>query len=233
MTGKASQSLKIKFKRSSKKVWDLSERPSNNQLLELYALFKQATDGDCQGRASGGIRERAKWKAWNAISGMSESEAMEEYKSLTGRIKFRIFTALSMPAAWFSGLRLDVLNGDKCVTSLPGGWRSQNPFKTMYWAVQGMGAELATGAAPFAISRSMDEKLRMFVISTEAKFVKRAKGRITFICADVSKAREAIEESLETGEAVDVDLISVGKDSSGDVVSEWVFKWNLLAVKRK
>ena len=53
MTGKASQSLKIKFKRSSKKVWDLSERPSNNQLLELYALFKQATDGDCQGRASG------------------------------------------------------------------------------------------------------------------------------------------------------------------------------------
>ena len=45
MTGKASQSLKIKFKRSSKKVWDLSERPSNNQLLELYALFKQATDG--------------------------------------------------------------------------------------------------------------------------------------------------------------------------------------------
>ena len=96
-----------------------------------------------------------------------------------------------------------------------------------------MGAELATGAAPFAISRSMDEKLRMFVISTEAKFVKRAKGRITFICADVSKAREAIEESLETGEAVDVDLISVGKDSSGDVVSEWVFKWNLLAVKRK
>ena len=57
--------------------------------------------------------------------------------------------------------------------------------------------------------------------------------RITFICADVSKAREAIEERLETGEAVDVDLISVGKDSSGDVVSEWCFKWNLLAVKRK
>ena len=49
----------------------------------------------------------------------------------------------------------------------------------------------------------------------------------------MSKAREAIEESLETGEAVDVDLISVGKDSSGDVVSEWVFKWNLLAINRK
>ena len=45
MSGKASQALRIKFKRSSKKAWDLPERPSNSQLLELYALFKQATEG--------------------------------------------------------------------------------------------------------------------------------------------------------------------------------------------
>ena len=164
---------------------------------------------------------------------IDDTKLISQYKSLTGRMKFRAFTALSMPAAWLSGLRMDVLNSEECVTSLPGGWRSQNPFKTMYWAVQGMGAELATGAAPFAISRSMDEKLRMFLISTEAKFVKRAKGRITFICSDVLKAREAIEESLKKGEAVDVDLISIGKDSAGDVVSEWVFKWNLLVDNRK
>jgi len=79
MDRKAGQALKIKFKRASKKVWDLSKRPSNNQLLELYALFKQASEGDCQDRLRGGMKERAKWKAWNAISGMSESEAMERY----------------------------------------------------------------------------------------------------------------------------------------------------------
>ena len=83
-------------------------------------------------------------------------------------------------------------------------------------------------ATPFAISRSMDERLRMFVVGTEAKFVKRAKGRITFTCNDIAKAREAIEESLSTGEAVEIDLNSQGKDSTGDIVSEWVFKWNLL-----
>ena len=86
MSGRAGQVLKIKFKRASKKVWDLSEKPSNNQLLELYALFKQATEGDCQGRASGGMKERAKWKAWNAISGMSESEAMERYCSIVEQL---------------------------------------------------------------------------------------------------------------------------------------------------
>ena len=96
-----------------------------------------------------------------------------------------------------------------------------------------MGAELTTGAAPFAISRSMSERLRMFVVGTEAKFVKRARGRITFTCNDISKARDAIEESLRTGEAIEVDLISHGKDSTGDIVSEWVFKWNLLVMDRE
>ena len=159
---------------------------------------------------------------------INEIKLDKEYKSLRGRMKFRIFTALSMPAAWFSGLRMDKIDHETCTTSLPGGWRSQNPFKTMYWAVQGMGAELATGAAPFAISRSMDERLRMFVVGTEAKFVKRAKGRITFTCNDIAKAREAIEESLSTREAVEIDLNSQGNDSTGDIVSEWVFKRNLL-----
>ena len=58
--------------------------------------------------------------------------------------------------------------------------------------------------------------------------MKRAKGRITFTCNDVAKARVAIEESLNTGEAVEIDLTSQGKDSEGEIVSEWVFKWNLL-----
>jgi hypothetical protein len=147
-------------------------------------------------------------------------------------MKFRAFAAMSMPTAWFAGLRMDKLDNESCVTSLPGGWRTQNPFKTMYWAVQGMGAELATGAAPFAMSRSMPEKLRMFVVGTEAKFVKRAKGRITFTCNDVNAAREAIEESMKSGEPVECDFVSIGTDSSGDIVSEWIFKWNFLVIDR-
>ena len=89
-----------------------------------------------------------------------------------------------------------------------------------------MGAELATGAAPFAISRSMPEKLRMFVVGVESTFTKRAKGRVTFTCEDVGSARKAIELGIATGEAVDCDLKSVGRDASGDTVSEWIFKWN-------
>ncbi|MBC94852.1 MAG: thioesterase [Euryarchaeota archaeon] len=163
---------------------------------------------------------------------IDDTKLNSEFRGLKSRMKFRTFTAMSMPTAWFAGLRMDTLNHESCVTSLPGGWRTQNPFKTMYWAVQGMGAELATGAAPFAMSRSMPEKLRMFVVGTEAKFIKRAKGRITFTCNDVAAARQAIEESMDTGEAVERDFVSIGKDSSGEVVSEWVFKWNFLVMGR-
>ena len=159
---------------------------------------------------------------------IDDTKLSSEYASLKGRMRFRFFTLMSMPAAWFAGLRMDRIDNTACVTSIPGGWRSQNPFKTMYWAVQGMGAELSTGAAPFAISRSMSEKLRMFVVGTEAKFVKRAKGRITFACNDVSKARDAIEESMASGKPVETDFVSIGKDSSGEIVSEWIFKWNFL-----
>ncbi|MBS65311.1 MAG: thioesterase [Euryarchaeota archaeon] len=161
---------------------------------------------------------------------IDEGKLKSEFKSLLGPVKFRLFSLVSMPAARFAGLRMDHLDESSCVTSIPGGWRSQNPFKTMYWAVQGMGAELATGAAPFAMSRAMPEKLRMFVVGTEANFTKRAKGRISFTCEDVSAARKAIELSASTGESVECDMRTIGTDSSGDIVSEWVFKWNFLVM---
>ncbi len=79
MLQKVNQSLRIKFQRASKKVQKLSSKPSNEFLLKLYALYKQANEGDCVDKASGGIRDRAKWKAWNSILGTSEFDAMTKY----------------------------------------------------------------------------------------------------------------------------------------------------------
>ena len=73
------RSLRMRFKRASKKAWNLTSRPSNSQLLEMYALYKQATEGDCIGKAKGGLKERAKWKAWRQVSGTSQSDAMRRY----------------------------------------------------------------------------------------------------------------------------------------------------------
>ena len=61
---------------------------SNEVLLELYGLFKQATQGDVSGERPGGFdfRGAAKFDAWNARKGMSTEEAMEAYAELVTRL---------------------------------------------------------------------------------------------------------------------------------------------------
>ena len=77
--GKAGRSLKMRFERASKKAWELPTRPSNEKLLEMYALYKQATEGDCEGKPRGGLRDRAQHKAWTGGAGTTEAAAMERY----------------------------------------------------------------------------------------------------------------------------------------------------------
>jgi acyl-CoA-binding protein len=67
----------------------LSERPSNDTLLQLYSLFKQATEGDVNGEAPGQFDfvGRAKYEAWSGIKGKSREAAMKEYVQLVNKLK--------------------------------------------------------------------------------------------------------------------------------------------------
>jgi len=60
------------------------ERPSNENLLKLYGLFKQATEGDVKGDRPGGFdfKAIAKYDSWSSLRGMSKEEAMQTYIDL-------------------------------------------------------------------------------------------------------------------------------------------------------
>jgi acyl-CoA-binding protein len=62
----------------------LSERPDNNTLLKIYALYKQATSGDNAEKKPGfgDMVGRAKWDAWNGVKGTSRDDAMQQYVDL-------------------------------------------------------------------------------------------------------------------------------------------------------
>jgi diazepam-binding inhibitor (GABA receptor modulating acyl-CoA-binding protein) len=62
----------------------LSERPDNTTLLQLYALYKQATAGDVTEKKPGfgDMIGRAKWDAWNALKGTAKDAAMQQYVDL-------------------------------------------------------------------------------------------------------------------------------------------------------
>lgn len=66
----------------------LIERPSNDDLLKLYSLFKQATEGDVTGERPGGFdfKGAAKFNAWEAIKGLTSDEAMTQYIELVNRL---------------------------------------------------------------------------------------------------------------------------------------------------
>lgn len=67
----------------------LTKRPSNEELLDLYALYKQSTDGDVSGDRPGGFdfKAIAKFDAWTEKKGLSKEQAMQKYVELVAKLK--------------------------------------------------------------------------------------------------------------------------------------------------
>lgn len=67
----------------------LPEKPDNATLLKIYSLYKQATEGDVQGKRPGftDMVGRAKYDAWSAVQGKSADDAMTEYVDLIESLK--------------------------------------------------------------------------------------------------------------------------------------------------
>jgi len=76
--------LKTKFETALADSKNLSERPDNNTLLKIYALYKQASVGDNEDKKPGfsDMVGRAKWEAWNSLKSTSSTDAMQQYIDL-------------------------------------------------------------------------------------------------------------------------------------------------------
>ena len=77
-----------KFEDAQKRVKQLKESPSNEDLLQLYALYKQATVGDVSGSRPGmmDFKGRAKFDAWTTQKGSTQQKAMDAYVALVDRL---------------------------------------------------------------------------------------------------------------------------------------------------
>lgn len=137
------------------------------------------------------------------------------------------FNLFNLPAAYFTGVRCSYIDDTKCETSVKFGWRNKNPFKSMFWAVQGMAAELATGALVMGKIRDSGKSISMLVANNKATFTKKATGRITFTCEQGQAIDEAIMNAIESGEGQTVWLLSKGSNQEGSIVSEFSFEWTL------
>ena len=141
--------------------------------------------------------------------------------------KFNAYLFFRLPSAWWCGVRLRELTDQYAESAVRYRWINQNPFKSMFWAVQGMAAELTTGALVMRHIRKSGRNVSMLVLKNKASFSKKATGRIRFRCEDAEALINALDRALDSGEGQTVWMRSVGRNEEGMVVSEFHFEWTL------
>ncbi|RAJ09024.1 DUF4442 domain-containing protein [Arenibacter echinorum] len=141
--------------------------------------------------------------------------------------KINMFSFFKLPSVWWTGVRLRYIDEKKAIVTVRHRWINQNPFKSLFWAVQGMAAELTTGAMVMNQIRKSGRNISMLVANNNANFSKKATGKITFTCEEGHLIVDAIKKTIETGEGQTVWMKSVGVNEDGIVVSTFNFEWTL------
>lgn len=149
---------------------------------------------------------------------------------LTAR-KINTFNIFKLPAVILMGVRVESIDNDACIVKVKHRWINQNPFKSMFWAVQGMAAELSTGALVMGKIQECGKKVSMLVTSNNAVFTKKATGKITFTCSDGNLIDDALWRAVETSEGQTIWMTSVGVNEDGVEVSTFSFQWSVKVKK--
>ena len=148
-------------------------------------------------------------------------------------IKLNTFTFFKLPSAFWSGVRVKSISPEICEVTVKHRWFNQNPFKSMYFAVQAMAAEFTTGALVMFHIKKRGKNISMLVAQNKAIFTKTATGRITFTCNHGDLIAEVIQKAIVTNEGQTVWLTSIGVNEKGEQVSEMQFEWTLKARTKK
>lgn len=141
--------------------------------------------------------------------------------------KLNSFLFFKLPSAFISGVRVKEISETHCKVSVKHRWINQNPFNSMYFAVQAMAAELTTGALVMYHIKKSGKKISMLVANNKGNFTKKATGRIFFTCNDGHLIEEAIKNTIATGEGQTFWMKSIGVNEKGEQVSEMDFAWSI------
>ena len=138
-----------------------------------------------------------------------------------------------LPAAFFSGIKIREIDEERCVTSVPYKWLTQNPFRSTYFASLAMAAEMSTGTLALSNVYKRVPAISMLVTKMEAAYFKKATGTTFFACENGKEITVLIDEAASTGEAKKIIAKSTGIDKNGELVAEFLFTWSFKAKRVK
>jgi len=141
--------------------------------------------------------------------------------------KINLFLLFKLPVAYLTGVRVVFLDEKQSIVMVRHRWINQNPFKSLFWAVQGIASELSTG---ILVMREIDrsgKKISMLVTQMNGIFTKKATGKIKFTCTDIQLLKEAIAQTIKTKEGQTFTLTSEGFNEEGVSVSKFEYVWSV------
>lgn len=139
---------------------------------------------------------------------------------------FRAFLWKSLPLAAFSGMSLERFDENACVVRLPGGWRTQNPFQSTYFAAQAMAAEMSTGAPAFVLVGSAPASVAMLVREVRGVFEKKISGPSTFTFEDLPAMEALLARVSASDQAETFVARSTGRAADGTVAAQFEITWS-------
>jgi len=147
-------------------------------------------------------------------------------KQVSSALKFRLYLLFNLPMGWLAGMKIIDLTENYCITSVPFKWINKNPFKSVYFAVQSMAAELSTATSCMVAIQGHQPSIALIIVDMKGQFYKKATGKVFFTCLHQGQTYDTVAQALTSKKAQTLSLKTVGKMSDGTLVSEFTFTWS-------
>lgn len=157
------------------------------------------------------------------------SEALAYRNKVLNPVKFVLGMLIKLPSIIFWGIRIKKLTEKECIISLPFTWRTQNPFRSIYFAALAGAAEFSTGIL-CQLYLSGRPPHAMLVVDFKAEFYKKADREIFFSCDQGLELCHILDGLTKNGDSNTFTMISSGKTKDGLEVARFYITWSF---KRK
>ena len=154
------------------------------------------------------------------------TEQKKLLKRYNNRLLVKTISIFKLPMAFLAGLKIVHIDEEVCRVSTRLTFLTKNPFRSTYFAVLSMAAELSTGLYALLFTTGIQPSVAVIITGLNARFLKKATGTTIFTCREGEKLRQAVVQNRETCEAAVTTVKSVGKNEVGETVAEFEFTWS-------
>lgn len=154
------------------------------------------------------------------------SKQIKLLKKINNVLIFKIGSILKLPLAFLTGLRILSFDGRKSLVRVNYNYLNKNPFKSTYFSVLSMAAELSTGLYALLYTTGLKPSCAFILIGMKANFIKKASGVTTFSCNDGEKIKTAVNKCAKENIPIKVNVKSRGNNEQGELIAEFEFIWS-------